>query len=181
MLLALVLAALSAGGCTDAGPGSKVTTDAIKLGEGESITVDGTSQANSQERTQLAAPQNGVVFVHSTIFPDKADVTDLSGVRTVYLFVPDRLVEAAKEGGSVSVTQADGLLVMEYSKNDAFPENYCLQELSEGGVSLRAGDEGEMVIESHLKTPPISEPTDARCDVSEFTNTSTFSLPREMP
>lgn len=155
--------------------------ESIKLSEGQSITIGRASQTDSQEPIELTASQDGVVFVHSTIFPSHANVTDLSGIRGVYLFVPDRFVAAAKEGGAVSVTQADGLLAVEYSKNDAFPENYCFQQLSEGSISMRARDGAEMVIESHLKTPPISEPTDARCDTSEFANTTTFPLSREVP
>lgn len=180
--LMLVLPVLFAGGCTHADPEiPEVKAESIKLSEGQSITIDRASQATSQERIQLTAPQDGVVFVHSTIFPDQADLTDTSGTRGVYLFVPNRFVAAAKEGDAVSVTQADGLLAVEYSKNDAFPENYCFQQLSEGSISMRGGVGAEMVIESHLKTPPISEPTDARCDTSEFANTTTFSLPREAP
>lgn len=177
-LLALVLPALFVGGCIDADAGPEVKAESIKLNEGQSITVDRTSHANSQERIQLTATQDGVVFVHSTIFPDQSDATDLSGTRRVYLFVPGGFVAAAKEGGPVRVTQADGLLAMEYSKNDAFPESYCFQQLSEGEISLRTKDGGaEIVIESHLKTPSISEPSDSMCDVSEFMNMTTFSLP----
>lgn len=181
-LLVLVLPALFVGGCTDVDAGPEVRAESANLSEGKSITVDRVSQAKPQERIQLIAPQDGVVFVHSTIFPSQANVTDLSGIRGVYLFVPAKFVVAAKEGDPVSIAQADGLLAMEYSKNDAFPENYCFQQLSEGAISLRAGDDGaEMVIESHLKTSSVSEPTDARCDVSEFANTTTFPLPPEAP
>lgn len=172
---ALVLAMLSVGGCTHASP--EVRTEVIALNEGQSISIDTASGAASQApKIQITAPQNGMVFVHSTIFPEQTNMTDLSGVRRVYLFVPEKFVAATKEGGPVNITKADGLQVFEYSRNDAFPEDYCFQQLSEGAISMRTGNGAEVVIESHLKTPPVKEPTDAKCDVSEFVNTTAFFI-----
>ncbi|MDQ3512021.1 MAG: efflux RND transporter periplasmic adaptor subunit [Pseudomonadota bacterium] len=172
---ALALAMFSVGGCTHASP--EVRTEVMALNGGQSITIDVARSATPQTRKiQITAPQNGIMFVHSTIFPGQATVTDLSGVRRVYLFVPEKFVAAIKEGGQVNVAKADGLQAFEYSRNDASPEDYCFQQLSEGAISMRTGSEAEVVIESRLKTPPITEPTDARCDVSEFMNTTVFLI-----
>lgn len=167
-----LLAILSVAGCTHASP--KERTEAIELNRGQSIAVD--SGSKQMHTIQITAPQDGVVFVHSTFFPDQATMTDLSGVRKVYIFVPEKLVAALKAGGMVDVTKADGLQVFEYSKNDAFPEDFCFQQLSEGAISMRAGSPAEIIIESRLKTPLITEPTDAKCDASEFVKTATFGV-----
>lgn len=180
VLSLLSLLMLSTSGCTKAKIGPEIRVESIRLSEGQLIAV-GNESRTKFGRMQITAPQNGIMFVQTTIYPAHNDLLDTSGIRRVYFFVPDRYVAEAKKGRVVSVNQANGLLSMEYSQNDAFPERYCFQELSIGSIFLRMEDDRhEVVISSHLKAPPASGATDARCDASEFSDTTVFPLPREI-
>ena len=174
----LMLLLVFFGACSKAGLEREVAATSVKMSSGHSFIVDSAGQSSSEEPIRFTAPQDGVLFLHSTTFLDHSSATDLSGIRKVYLFVPSRFVEDAKIGGLQTVGLADGLLATEYSKNYAFPDDFCYQQLSEGTVSLRVAADGtSLVLQSQLKSPPIVEPTDARCDASKFVNTTTFTFP----
>jgi hypothetical protein len=123
---------------------------------------------------KISAAESGYLFVRSEIFPNRPGMSDMSGIRKVYVFIPERYILAAKSS-STTITRSDGLRAFEYSKNDASPEDYCFQELPEGEVTAQVLD-GKLAIAGRLKTQPITEPTDARCDSSEFSGPVIFPI-----
>lgn len=149
----------------------KVNIETVRLSTGESHVID---PSGSRHTPSILVNEPGRLFVHSVLFAESPDLTDVAGVRQVFLFVPERLVMASKEAPT-QIRKAEGLRAFEYSRNDASPENYCFQELSEGAVSIRMDAAGVM-IEGELNTPPVAEPSDARCDTSSFAVAEKFPL-----
>lgn len=154
----------------DAGP--EIKTETLQLQAGQSVVVD--SATSTFPPPQISAIENGYLFVHSEISSQRSDMSDASGIKKIYVFIPDKSVVAAKSGAT-TITKSDGLRVFEYSKNDASPDDYCFQKLSEGEISAHIAG-GRLAIAAHLKTPPVIEPTDARCDSSEFVGSMSFSV-----
>lgn len=164
------LAVLSMSGCADAVPEIKIET--LHLQSGQSIVVD---NVGNERPLRISVTESGYLFVQSEVFPNHAEWSDLSGIRKVYIFVPEKYVVTAQDK-SMTITKSNGLQAFEYSKNDASPENYCFQELAEGVISVRVANGTKVVIDSNLKTPEITGPTDARCDASNFVDTVSFPI-----
>lgn len=167
---ACILAMLIVNGCAGA-VHPEASTKTILMKAGESFEIDSVADGNTQK---LLASEDGHLFIHTTSFPSASRQTDLSGVREVLLFVPEKYIAPAREK-SVRLTRADGLRALEYSRNDSSPDSSCIQELAEGAISLRV-EGAHVTVESQLQTPVKSEPTDAKCDDSRFVASVKFPM-----
>lgn len=167
---ACVVAMLIVNGCAGA-THPEASTKTILIKAGETFEVDGVADGNAQK---LIASEDGHLFIHTTSFPSSSRETDLSGVREVLLFVPEKYIAIAKEK-SVRLTKANGLQALEYSRNDWFPDSSCIQELDEGAISLRV-EGAYAIVKSQLQTSVRNGPTDAKCDTSRFMASVKFPM-----
>lgn len=166
-VIAVVLALLALTGCTNAKP--IVRTEVVQVEAGQTFI------SHEDGRPSVKSPQSGFVFIHSTTFPQQERSSDLSGVRKVYIFVPEKYLEIGR-GDSVEISKKEGLIAFEYSRNDASPEKYCFQPLSKGVVSIQKNSVSEIVLKSRIESSIPDQPSDARCGMSTFFDSTIYKL-----